>query len=261
MTLNDNESPRKIGNKFTFSLTEYDTHSGWSSSNGEYTCPIQGIYRISWQLYLNSGGSIMVYKNTTPMSPSYGIYSDNQFMVGSTTVQCNAGDKLSLQNSGAAGGSSAQISSVSIERISAGSQVIASSEFVACSYYATSNTPQTSLTVTLKLPIRIYDTHGAWGTTTGQFTAPISGKYRVTLIGSLGGGQPVRLFKQNVSYCWIGNVENHSGSFTTSCDVDLLAGNVIDIRTSNGPITATAWTGGTLGDNSVTVISISRIGI
>jgi hypothetical protein len=238
----------------------YDTHGSFNATTG-YTAPVSGYYQFNGYFNTDSsnGQSWSAWVSGSNRQ-SCGL-SVNGFVLVSGTVFLLSGQNLTFRpNSGS-------VSSVSsgnyftINRISAGSQVIASSEFVACSYYATSNTPQTSLTVTLKLPIRIYDTHGAWGTATGQFTAPISGKYRVTLIGSLGGGQPVRLFKQNVSYCWIGNVENHSGTFTTSCDVDLLAGNVIDIRTSNGPITATAWTGGTLGDNSVTVISISRIGM
>jgi hypothetical protein len=247
-----------------FTIREHDTHNSYNTTTGIYTVPISGIYNISVAGLGNSSvasASVSVFKNNVYAEVTIAQQPNelNYRVSGQHTLNCVAGDTIELRYSG--GATTIRLDSTfSIFRISAGSQIIASVEGVACSYYATSNTPQTSPTVTLKLPVRIYDTHGAWGTATGQFTAPMSGKYRVTLIGSSGGGQPVRLYKQNTSYFWIGNVENSTGTFTTSCDVDLLAGNVIDIRTSNGPSIATAWGGGTLGDNSVTVISISRIG-
>ena len=249
---------------------EYDTHnavtigtagSTYASGNSwKFIAPISGYYRVTISCALNSSpGGIAVWRNNSRIS--YLSYNDTAAN-GSGTLELNAGDILDVRTDSPVTTDSGTTRFISIERISAGSQQIAVTETVACSYHANSGgAPQTSPSTTLKLPTRIYDTHGAWGITTGQFTAPMSGKYRVTLIGVLGGGQPVQLFRQNAPYCWMGNSEWTTGTFSSSCEVDLLAGNVIDIRTSNGPSGATAWGGGTLGNNSVTVISISRIGM
>ena len=138
-------------------------------------------------------------------------------------------------------------------------ELVKTFEQVACSYTATSNTPQTSPSVTLKLPVKIYDTHNAWGTGTGQFTAPMNGKYRVSLIGSLGGGEPVQIYKNSINYMWFGRSNFDQGQFMSSIEIDLLGGETIDIRCSSSASSATSWGGGSLSSAGTTTISISRI--
>jgi hypothetical protein len=115
------------GTKIVFTTTVLDTHSGYS--NGTYTCPMSGYYRVSWQLYsvnwssadwdvgLYRDGTVLVRDDTGIRNPSLSRSSNR----GSIVLSCNATQTLELRNISARGSQSIYASGVdnwlSIEKI------------------------------------------------------------------------------------------------------------------------------------------------
>ena len=173
-----------------FNITDFDTH-GMHNGSGRITAPVPGFYRVSgWTIVSALDGttntSLQVYKNGVSQDQVFGA----RLTGGATTdgtlsvvdvIQCNAGDYLELFVQGDA---SFDISSVgtrtamAVERLTGPSQ-IAASETVACKYTSSTTSMGTSATVLVQ-PTKVYDTHNAYNTSTGAFSCPIAGKYRVT---------------------------------------------------------------------------------
>lgn len=247
------------GNFVTFGTRQFDTHNAYNTSNGTYTCPVSGVYRISTtfgntgtglQVYINRSGVLVAYLFQTPANSSY-------VTSGSANVICNAGDTLKI----AIGGSNALYSSdttqnISIERISAGTQQIAATETVAASYYSAAN--QSPLVNQINFGTRLYDTHGAvtTGLNTWKFTAPMSGKYLITGYVSSTAGTQLDLWVNGVLYNALDISDSANGRASYSHTLNLLSGDYIYLRGTAGY----GVYGGSFSSNNTSRIEISRIG-
>jgi hypothetical protein len=251
------------GNFFGFPTRRFDTHNAYNTSTGEFTVPISGLYRVSTTMgssaaadivYASLDGSTYAYLFQTPSSTTY-------VSSGSVVVEARAGQRISLVKSTSSSLYSGNTQmGIYVERIAGSSQVISTVETVACSYTATSNTPSVTSSAPLILPVRIYDTHGAYNSISGIFTAPIAGKYFINLVSAIGGGVNVFVYKNNNIFSWIGRADYSYGELMVNFTIDLLAGNTMDIRTNSSGAPA-VFNGGTLGNSSVTVLNIHRIGL
>lgn len=255
------------GNFVTFGTRQFDTHNAYNTSNGTYTCPVSGVYRISTsfgntgtglQVYINRSGVLVAYLFQTPANSTY-------VTSGSANVICNAGDTLKI----AIGGSNALYSSdatqnISIERISAGSQVIATSETVACEVWSNTNISGSTTTNFIYNQV-VRDTHGAWNTTTGIYTAPMSGWYSLNMYYNPTTLSSISIFLYKASVggslsiykALISNASIQINNTITSGSFYLLSGEQISVRPS-ASITLNGTT--TLAGNS-TWLTINRIGI
>ena len=178
-----------------------DTHAAYNATTGEYTIPTPGLYEIN--VYVESsfgsasdsaGVSVGIYKNGSAM----GLYGNNYIarnIAGNITAVKNgllnlvANDKISFYSqSGAVTPTftnSATGSGFSIKRLSGPAQ-IAASESVSAKYTTSSGqVVSANVSTALLFNTKEYDSHGAYNTTTGEFTAPMSGKYRFTVTGLL----------------------------------------------------------------------------
>lgn len=173
-----------------------DTHGGYNASTGVYTVPVSGYYDVYG--YIGAAGSAgsanqafiallfkngsqvfsgpsFVWNSSVSLNPSAGI---------SGTIQCNAGDTLALNGRNTTGSSISLAggtnSTLMITRRS-GPATIAATETVAAHYHgSTATLPQIGSIVAFALATKDFDSHSAYNTSTGLFTCPVSGKYRVS---------------------------------------------------------------------------------
>ena len=184
----------------SFSLLKFtatpllDTHGGFSTSTGGYTCPVTGSYRITISADLNG-----TYANTNYAQVALGVnsttastYSGTQIagaaegiLIPTLTVTyyCNAGTVLyplvtSTGTSVTIGGN-ATVNFFMVERLS-GPAVVAATESVNMNYTTSSALTIGTTLTTLALGTKNFDSHNAYNTTTGVYTVPVSGKYRVS---------------------------------------------------------------------------------
>jgi len=155
----------------------YDTHGGFNATTG-YTAPVSGYYQFTG--YFNTDSTSGTYWNAWVSGSnrqSCGV-SLSGFIFVSGTVLLLAGQNLTFRP---ASGSVASVSSgnyFTINRVSTGSQVIATSETVACSVNKTSGTASASTRIA-SWNTKDLDTHGSFDLTNGTFTVPMSGVYLI----------------------------------------------------------------------------------
>jgi hypothetical protein len=251
----------RVTNTLAYQTRSYDTHNAYNTTTGVYTIPIQGIYQIRYAEYFSASGSVIdIYKNGTVYRnvATYGAtaYSGN----GVDTIQCNASDTIELRvNSGTLTSSVSLVQFFSIERISAGSQVIASSESVSVICRTISN-GLTSTPTGISWTSKEVDSHNAFTASSSRFTAPMSGVYQFDLC--------FRSNNANSGYSQLYDVTNSAIIRTSSVPSDtsimcgqlstlvrLIAGQIIDVRLSQASGTSTLSSN--LYDN---YLSITRVG-
>ena len=185
--------------KFTSGVLN-DTHGGFNTSTGLYTVPVSGYYRctasvsVSATYAINNFTAIAVSKNSSFTNMAEGLqYAGGAETVlaaiSSFTILCNAGDTLSpaVISSGTSPTIVANIQTnyFSVERLS-GPAVVAATESVNARYTlvgatAFPNNAVTNLSSTYATYTKVRDSHNAFNTSTGVYTIPVTGTYRVSL--------------------------------------------------------------------------------
>jgi predicted heme/steroid binding protein len=97
-----------INETFIFNLTEYNIGSHFNTSNGRFTAPVAGVYQFNfYSIYYGplTNGAISFRKNNGAFTSGYNIhYSTSatgwENIHYSTSVYLNAGDYVSIMNSG-----------------------------------------------------------------------------------------------------------------------------------------------------------------
>lgn len=176
--------------KVTYQTVDYDTHGGWNAANNRYYVPVSGLYYVSAIQQYSSAvtdNRVYVYKNG-----SLDRYLDLRGSIttatgsGSGLVQCNANDYLEIYTIQGSGGSvnlngSSTSNCFQVFRLS-GPSVITATETVAAKYSSTNGQSIGTADTLIKFETKEFDSTSSYGTSTGLFTAPVSGKY---LIGAM----------------------------------------------------------------------------
>ncbi len=153
-----------------------DSHAGWNGT--QYTVPVSGDYVVAGSFVSSQGVTGVIYINAVGQTTGFwsGTTPNSSTAAsGSTLVTgLKAGDILSVRANASV---TITTGSLQIYRLS-GPSVIAASETVAARYGDISNSIGTGAT-TAFYSTKVYDTHNAYNTTTGVYTVPVSGKYRV----------------------------------------------------------------------------------
>ena len=262
-------SGTNTNNGFAWSTTSYDTHSMVRTSGSgatqrtEVVIPVSGYYRVSVSVVFNNTGSVEIYKNGTT-SIAYMTYAKNANLMEScsTSVYLLAGDYIYIRSSGAYTSLSGTGAALTVERITAGSQIIASVEGVSASAYIGGANQTTTAGTIVNFNTKWHDTHNA--VTTGaswRFTAPMNGKYQISGYLALSNASQRTELRKNGSTFLYGLTRqpagsNYGGNFSVT--LDLISGDFIDIRSTS----STDYYGGTPSSTGEPCyISINRIGI
>lgn len=175
-----------------FTSTLSDTHGSFNTSTGVYTVQVPGFYDIAAYVGANAaswsaGERLIMYYRKNATDTEFGretitatVSQVTQISGTALGVPLVAGDTIQLRLLGERavtlfGGF------ISIARQS-GPSTIAASETVACNYGGTigQSCLGTYTTNVVKFQTKQFDTHGAYNTSTGNYTCPVSGKYRVS---------------------------------------------------------------------------------
>jgi microcystin-dependent protein len=186
-------------NRLNYNSVQYDTHSAITTGAGvwKYTIPIGGYYKIGASI--NTGAVVPATYCQILMTPVInGVVNSDVVLShirqstisfnkpsGSTQYKFNAGDYFYIQSICDNPVNSATLNEpetgwVTVERLS-GPATIAASETVAASYNSSTTVfPVGPSETTIVNPNKVYDSHNAYNSSTGIYTVPISGKYRLT---------------------------------------------------------------------------------
>jgi hypothetical protein len=176
-----------------FDTVEADSSGSYNKSTGLYTCPVSGYYRVSAQInYSVNMSGVASYIYLWKNGAQYAVISQcTNTGTGGTSagaidfIKCNAGDTLGiygLQSSGATQGFYGTAANpwtwATFTRLSGPSVVAATESVTMAATTSTTSMPSATYT-TVIFSNRAFDSHSAYSTSNGVFTAPVSGKYQV----------------------------------------------------------------------------------
>jgi len=191
---NTASSGTAITSPIVYNSTVLDTHGAYSA--GEYTIPVSGVYEFTSQVITNNtfatastlilriqrntgGGYSTIAAGNVISTASGAFYNPKAHVV----YYCNAGDKIQTTFQSTSGSpnysGTATDSFFSAKRLS-GPATVAGTETVGAFYSSSAGQSFTNSTLTTAIyATKSFDTHNAMNTTTGLFSAPVSGIYEV----------------------------------------------------------------------------------
>ncbi len=257
-----------------FNATSFDDVNGFNTSTGVYTVQVPGKYRVKTSLYISSAASevftIAIYKTGAQVAQRFFTATNDAMIEVGDVINCVTGDTIKSTIDSTADTSYIIIGSsvanfTTIERIS-GPSAIAATESITVKAYDAAGTTINSSNNTKPFATEVYDSHGTFDSSTGIFTAPISGKYHfdVNHISSstlAASDQWFMLAYKNASTIVAADVKAGTGAANTynavrvSGSIDLLAGETLQFNSYTGAATLTLTS--TSGYNQ---LSIHRVG-
>ena len=211
-----------------FNSTSFDTHSAFVSGSSAYRAPVSGIYEIIVDTETTSTANNLILINGSVYQR---IGPNAVFGTCQAMVSLAAGDLVTIfsNNAGAVTyQGTSQSTSLSVKRLS-GPATIAASESV--SFSANTSTTAGTTSTPFIYTTKEHDTHNAYSTSTGKFTAPIAGKYCFQF-NNFGGATTfqAKLHKNGTAVyqgsSTVATVSVGSGSHTIS----MLAGDTMEVR-------------------------------
>lgn len=246
-----NPASASSGNVIIVPSTDFDTHGAYNTLTGRYTVPVSGFYKVYGSAAsLNTNVTMYLYKNGVLDSILRGWVSagDGAIAYGfATSIQCIAGDILDLRPN-----ATLDVADITVtyERAS-GPSVIAASESVSVRYATTAGQAMNNTAPVMIYGTKSYDSHNAYNSSTGTFTAPISGKYRVvaamaTTAVVLSTTQAIQAqLHKNGGLVSLGSTLGNGGSNNyqsiLSDSIDLVAGDTVQLKAFTS-IATTAFT-------------------
>lgn len=253
-----------VATEITFNVKRFDTNASYSTSTGRFTAKESGYYSFKSTIQYLTGAtppnSVAAYflKNGTGSRignflSSVHVLNQSYSIIAVGDIYLNAGDYVSLWVLSSAQdvsvlqtGSTNDVSSFYGHKIQSPQSIGMADPVLA---RIGGDAPSASSGNPLIFPTVAYDTHGAYNATTGRYTAPTPGYYRVHgFINSANAGVAVQIYVNAVAGPFIGQADAN-GDFTYTGTVKVNAGDLIDLRPN-----------GTLDPASQAIIHFERIG-
>lgn len=178
----------------TFGTKSFDTHGAFNASTGQYTIPVSGMYLFSasYRMSFSSASvsmGVAIYKNGVSFLAQEHITATTTLdsVQITTLISCVAGDVITSQvfNSG----SSPAFTNASANCFFSGNRLSGPAAIAVVGTVAAQVVLTSNLSVSTNNPIKfdtiLSDTHGAYSSSTGLYTVPVSGYYRVSMVGLL----------------------------------------------------------------------------
>ena len=169
-----------ITNPWIYSNKVYDTHNAYNPIDGVFTAPVDGIYNFkAINISLSITSNCFLNVNGTPLLIIGNISPALSIVQGSAKLK--KGDIVTITAQYSDVISPYPLSFIAIDKLSSGSQTIARTETIGCSYTDISGLVLTNPTEQYKVEFanKIYDTHGF--NSSGDFVFPESGIYSVNI--------------------------------------------------------------------------------
>lgn len=251
------------GTTINFDTKRVDTHGAVTApaagaGTWKFTAPVPGNYQVNLVGYFSTNSTYCyLRKNGTSYIPVFGLTnpSSSAILVASAIVDLLAGDYIDVINNttqNVQGGSPATpgnaFTGLSVSLIQGPAQIPASQIIAA----RATGTPATATTGNpVIFPTSSFDTNGGYSTSTGRYTAPIPGIYRLSFaVNATSTSETYKIYKNAAADVEIGN-SNAAGHVSGSGLVQCIAGDIIDVR----PISSGS---GTMGSGGF--ISFERLG-
>lgn len=249
--------------------TRKDTHGAWTGSS--YVVPVAGDYDIKTLWQASSSSNLNLYVNGAVSRFVNAFSTSGALTAGGGIVEnLKAGDVISFRSNASVTSSSGTDYSFSITRISGPSQIAASeSVLLRVTQSSGQSIPNTGVGVDLIWNNKIYDSHGSFNLATGEFTAPISGKYKVsskirfaTITWSSANEASLVLSKNGTTYSVFGD-SRAWGTISVEMNVNgddtisLLAGEKIKVQAIN---TRSGGSASLSTSSSVNFLTVERVG-
>ena len=251
-----------------FNSIETDTSGSYDTTTGLYTVKSSGIFDVSAAAYLTAppaavNQGLLLYKNGAlyaQLSQIIGAASSTSWLGNGSVqdVKCNAGDTLAIyafQNSGSTQtllGSS--INTYACFSKKSGSAVVQATESVNASY-AVTGAPSVAAGGNIKYDSRLKDTHAAYNTTSGVYTVPVSGEYRLSITATFTSVSSAYIIKNSVGFGYLATSPSNGFVFSASRGIPLLAGDTISIA-----MDAAATLAAPAAQGAFNTFSIERVG-
>ena len=237
------------GNPFNFDTVDVDTHGGVTTgaTTWKYTVPTPGNYLVSVSIFGGAtSGGLYVYKNGSAFRGVGTTISSSSTGTGATIVPCVAGDTIDIRaattmtpSNGSAPGTVANTNHISISKILGPSQIAA---VESVSFSATTSTTAATTASPYIFTTVVKDSHSAYSVSTGKYTIPAPGQYRITgQVVTGGSASDLDIYKNGTKI--VAGLNSTSSNMPVSASWPFVAGDLVDLRpsasqTANGSTTA-----------------------
>lgn len=218
--------------------TTKDSTASWNGT--QFVCPVSGDYVVVGNAIVSSTASIQVYHGSNGLG-FFSTGNDTASAGAALVTGCNAGDTISVR---ATASVTVTDGSLAIYML-LGPQSNQAPPSVNAGYTDTSGATIGTSAGVFAYQTKLFDTHNAYSTSTGLYTVPESGRYRISAIlctatVTLTTAEQffLRVYHNGTQYC--ATAVNGTGGSGLVCindistTVDCLAGDTLGIYASSG---------------------------